>query len=156
MITLHADDSQDPTQKFLLKLSSTTEAPRVIGNNGHPVTDGGISILRKTGQLKPKKTYGHPGSRPAGPAQGPVSSGYSPNYGMTSGSNSNSGYENFAEMEYEEEEELEIVDNRLKNMGLMFAIVAIAVLAICAAVGIRKKIESRNEKAESEKNEEKS
>ena len=46
------------------------------------------------------------------------------------------------------------VDNRMKNMGIMFLIIAITILLICAAVVLRRKLIQNGEKDEKKANNE--
>ena len=39
-VTLHADESGDPNQRFFMRVSATKEPPRVLRTDGEAVTNG--------------------------------------------------------------------------------------------------------------------
>ena len=87
---------------------------------------------------------GHPHRTMSGPMGGPTGRPVSHSYGRVVPPKPID--EIMAGKVLDTEQPEESVDNRMKNMGIMFLIIAITILLICAAVVIRRKLTETPEK----------
>merc|ERR1711970_3330 len=156
-VTLHADESGDPNQRFFLRLSATKEAPRVLRHDGMAVTNG---RAKNEAPVVPGPMMMMPGSSSSMVPRGMVGrpTQRAPHqYGRVIPPKSveQLAAERAATMETNSDSSSTTasVDNRMKNMGIMFLIIAITILLICAAVVLRRKLiqepkDEKNEKKE--------
>jgi len=147
-VWLHADEAgMGVDQKFLLKLSATREAPRVLAVNGAAVSDGRPKgSLAKKEQMSYSPAAGSIRKTSSGPINPPGST-----RGGTVRSPSQVGTFNDYEANVDVGTEMEQTDNRIKNMGIMFLFIGVAVSLIAGAVLIRRRIEKSNASEEEQK-----
>lgn len=146
-LTLHADENGDSNQRFFIRLSATKDRPRVLRTDGQAVTNGrakGEPVMPVVPARGPHRgsimgPVGNSAMMPVGP-NFPVN-----NRHHFTTANPALGQPRFVQ-DYDTEGETEHhVDIRMKNMGIMFLIIAITILLICAAVVTRRKlIEKKN------------
>lgn len=157
-VTLHADESGDPNQRFFLRVSATKEAPRVLRHDGMAVTNGRAKN-EVIAPVLPSVSKIGPNGAPMMP-RGGVGIGGRPTqraphqYGRVVPPKSVEQLAAERAMETNSDTSSDStaasVDNRMKNMGIMFLIIAITILLICAAVVVRRKLiqEPKDEKEE--------
>ena len=154
-VTLHADESGDPNQRFFLRVSATKEAPRVLRHDGMAVTNGrakneviapvlpSAPMMGPNGApMMPRGAVGVGGGRPTQRAPHQYGRVVPPK------SVEQLAAERAMETNSDSSDSVTSVDNRMKNMGIMFLIIAITILLICAAVVLRRKLvqEPKNDK----------
>jgi len=153
VVTLHADESGDPNQRFFLRVSATKDPPRVLRMDGNAVTNGRAKN-EKIAPVLPGMIPGvtMPGARgiPGVPGRLPPTHRAPHNYGRVVPPKSVEEIAADRAVAGDHDTKEESVDTRMQTMGIMFLIIAITILLICAAVVLRRKLtqEPSDEKEE--------
>ena len=141
VVTLHADESGDPNQRFFMRVSATKDPPRVLRNDGNAVTNGRAKN-EKIAPVLPGMVPGvtMPGARGGVPGRMAPTHRAPHNYGRVVPPKSVEEMAAGRAVAGSQDTKEESVDTRMQTMGIMFLIIAITILLICAAVVLRRKL----------------